>query len=122
MPLRTAPSFLRFPPYFIFSGQPGVRPFRTSPPCCFWRLPRLSRRAVPRLTQMRDQGAPISVQWHVHQGDGGGFRIGDIVVEGVSMAVTYRSDYAAAMQANGGRIDSLLSSMRTKIDQLKANN
>jgi phospholipid transport system substrate-binding protein len=82
----------------------------------------LSRRAVPRLTQMRDQGAPISVQWHVHQGDGGGFRIGDIVVEGVSMAVTYRSDYAAATQANGGRIDSLLSSMRTKIDQLKANN
>ncbi len=69
---------------------------------------------------MRNQGPPIPVQWRLRQGDNSPLRIVDIVVEGVSMAITHRSDYAAAMQANGGQIDSLLAAMRNKIEQLKA--
>lgn len=69
---------------------------------------------------LRPQGPPVPVQWRLRQGDDGAFRVVDIVVEGVSMAITHRSDYAAAMQANGGRVDSLLATMRTKLDQLRA--
>jgi phospholipid transport system substrate-binding protein len=62
----------------------------------------------------------IPVQWRVRARDDGSLRVVDIIVEGVSMAITLRSDYASAMQANGARIDGLLSTMRTKLDQLKA--
>ncbi|MTJ82092.1 MAG: ABC transporter substrate-binding protein [Telmatospirillum sp.] len=69
---------------------------------------------------LRAQGQQIPVQWKVKQSEDGSFRVIDIVVEGVSMAITHRSDYAAALQANGGKVDGLLSTMRTKLDQLKA--
>jgi phospholipid transport system substrate-binding protein len=68
----------------------------------------------------RPHGPPIPVRWRLHLGDDGRLRIVDIIVEGVSMAITNRSDYTAALQANGGKLDALLSSMRTKIDQLRA--
>lgn len=69
---------------------------------------------------LRDQGPQIPVQWRLKETDDGSFRVVDIVVEGVSMAITHRSDYASAMQANGGKVDGLLAIMRTKLDQLKA--
>jgi phospholipid transport system substrate-binding protein len=69
---------------------------------------------------LRNQGPQIPVQWRLRESDDGTFRVIDIIVEGVSMAITHRSDYAAAMQANGGRVDGLLTLMRTKLDQLKA--
>jgi phospholipid transport system substrate-binding protein len=69
---------------------------------------------------LRNQGPVIPVQWRLRESGDGSFRVVDIVVEGVSMAITQRSDYASAMQANGGKIDGLLSIMRTKLDQLKA--
>lgn len=69
---------------------------------------------------LRNQGQPISVQWRLRQADDGSFRILDITVDGVSMAITYRSDYSSAIQSNGGQLDSLLSAMRNKINQLHA--
>lgn len=69
---------------------------------------------------LRNQGPMIPVQWRLREKDDGSLRVVDIIVEGVSMAITYRSDYAAALQANGGKVDGLLSIMRTKLDQLKA--
>jgi phospholipid transport system substrate-binding protein len=69
---------------------------------------------------LRPQGPPIPVQWHLRQGEDGAFRVVDIVVEGVSMAITLRSDYTATVQSNSGKVDSLLSAMRTKLDQLRA--
>lgn len=69
---------------------------------------------------LRPQGQPVSVQWRLRTADDGNFRVVDIIFEGVSMAITHRSDYGAAMQANGGRFDNLLSAMRTKLDQLRA--
>ncbi|MDR3435818.1 ABC transporter substrate-binding protein [Telmatospirillum sp.] len=69
---------------------------------------------------LRAQGTQIPVQWRLKEADDGSFHVIDIVVEGVSMAITHRSDYAAALQANGGRVDGLLTIMRTKLDQLKA--
>jgi phospholipid transport system substrate-binding protein len=67
-----------------------------------------------------EQGPPIPVQWRLHLSDEGNLQVVDIVVEGVSMAITQRSDYAAMLQSNGGKLDALFSALRTKIDQLRA--
>jgi phospholipid transport system substrate-binding protein len=63
----------------------------------------------------------MPVQWKVRQGDDGQLRVTDIVVEGVSMAITQRSDYNSMLQGNGGKVDGLLTALRTKIDQMRAN-
>lgn len=64
-------------------------------------------------------GPPIPVLWRLTR-TAEGFKVVDIVVEGVSMAITERKVYFAAMQSLGGKIDGLLDVMRRKIEQLKA--
>ncbi len=68
---------------------------------------------------IRNQGDPLLLGWRVHQVDGG-WRITDILVEGVSMALTQRQDFASAIQSSGGTIASLLATMHKKIDELRA--
>lgn len=63
---------------------------------------------------------PMPVQWKVHQAEDGQLKITDIVVEGVSMAITQRSDYNSMLQGNGGKVDALLTALRTKVDQMRA--
>jgi len=67
----------------------------------------------------RQTGQPIPVQWRLAQASDGSLHVVDIVSEGVSMALTQRQDYSAAMQSNGGNVDALLVSLRAKIEQLK---
>lgn len=62
--------------------------------------------------------APINVSWRVRK-VGEIFRVVDIIVEGASMIVTYRSDYSGVLSSQGGKLDSLLAVMRQKADQLK---
>jgi phospholipid transport system substrate-binding protein len=54
----------------------------------------------------------VRVDWHLHTA-GSSFTIIDIVVEGVSMAVTQRSEFASVIQSRGG-IDGLLDALRAK--------
>ncbi|HZF36702.1 MAG TPA: ABC transporter substrate-binding protein [Candidatus Angelobacter sp.] len=54
----------------------------------------------------------IRVDWHLRATDGG-FVIVDIVVEGVSMAVTQRSEFASVIQSRGG-VAGLLDALRAK--------
>jgi len=54
----------------------------------------------------------IRVDWRLRAADGG-FTIVDIVVEGVSMAVTQRSEFASVIQSRGG-IAGLLDALRAK--------
>jgi len=59
-------------------------------------------------------GDPTAMQWRVHQAANGSLRVIDIAVAGASMVLTYRDDYAAVLQSNGGNIDALVVSMRAK--------
>lgn len=54
------------------------------------------------------------VTWRVRQKDG---KLGilDVVVEGVSMSVTQRQEYAAVLQRNGGDFNGLLQVMKEKL-------
>jgi len=67
----------------------------------------------------RDRQQPISLQWRLKRIEGG-FRVVDLIVEGSSMAVTYQSEYASVIRANGDRIDGLLSALRSKVADLQS--
>jgi ABC-type transporter MlaC component len=54
----------------------------------------------------------IRVDWRLRAGDGS-FPILDIIVEGVSMGVTHRSEFASVIQSHGG-VDGLIEVLRMK--------
>ena len=69
---------------------------------------------------VRPSGGPMPVQWKVRSGDDGKLRVSDIIVEGVSMSITQRSDYNSLLQGAGGNFDALLKALHTKVDQMRA--
>lgn len=44
------------------------------------------------------------------------YKITDIYVEGVSLAITHRSEYSSAIRRHGGTIEGLLQVMRNRRD------
>ncbi|MBL8839349.1 MAG: ABC transporter substrate-binding protein [Alphaproteobacteria bacterium] len=60
-----------------------------------------------------NQPAPNKVDWYLRR-DGSSFKIVDVRVEGVSMAITQRDEFASIIQRGGGQIAALLQSMRTR--------
>lgn len=61
-----------------------------------------------------DGSKPTTIDWRVRQRDG---KLGviDVVVEGVSLSVTQRQEYAAVIQNNNGQISALLDKMRQQL-------
>ncbi len=61
-----------------------------------------------------DGSPPTLVDWRLRQKDG---KLGiiDVVVEGVSMSVTQRQEYASVIERSGGNIDGLLDLMRQRL-------
>lgn len=53
----------------------------------------------------------VQVDWRVRHKDGS-FKVVDIIVEGVSMVLTQRSDYSSVIQRGGGKIEVLLAHLR----------
>jgi phospholipid transport system substrate-binding protein len=64
----------------------------------------------------RSEGEPYQVSWRVRQTDGD-FKILDIVAEGVSMAITLRSEYGSVLKNNGGTLPPLTEALREKVAQ-----
>ena len=65
---------------------------------------------------LRQKGEPIQLDWRMlRRGDT--WRIVDIVVEGMSMAVSQRSEFAAVIKGGGGRVEALLVKLREKTQQ-----
>jgi phospholipid transport system substrate-binding protein len=58
-------------------------------------------------------GAPISVEWRVRP-ENGGFKIADVVIAGISMAVTDRQQFDAVIQRGGGTIQALIDALKTQ--------
>ena len=61
-------------------------------------------------------GQPTEIDWHV-MGQGGRYKVTDVVVDGVSMKATQRSEFASIIQRNGGRPEALLAAMRQQLGQ-----
>jgi phospholipid transport system substrate-binding protein len=65
---------------------------------------------------VRPNGAPSAkVDWVLTAHDGA-YKISDVVVEGVSMAVTQRSEFASVIQRNGGQVQGLITALRQKTE------
>ncbi len=63
-------------------------------------------------SKITGDGSPeVKVDWRVRYKDGQ-YKVIDVLVEGVSMSLTQRSDFASVIQRGGGKVDVLLAHMR----------
>jgi len=63
--------------------------------------------------------SPLRIDWRLVS-DNGTYKINDVIVEGVSMMVTQRSEFASIVQRNGGQVRGLLAMMREKTASVAA--
>ena len=61
---------------------------------------------------------PVEVIWRVKQKDNT-YRIIDIIIEGVSMAMSYRNEYSAFLQTHGGSVQALTEELKNKSENFK---
>jgi len=57
--------------------------------------------------------APIKMDWRLIA-ENGGFKITDVIIEGISLLATQRSEFASVIQRHGGQVGGLLALMREK--------
>lgn len=62
---------------------------------------------------VRPQGPPVNVEWRVRSMNGA-LKIVDVIVEGVSMSVTQRAEFASVIQRGGGNVEALLAMLRER--------
>lgn len=60
------------------------------------------------------EGEPAKVVWRVKQ-NGSTFKIVDIIIENVSLAITARNEYSAFIKNNAGGIDALIADLQKKV-------
>src|SRR5579885_208128 len=54
---------------------------------------------------------PVKVSWSIVK-QGGGFKIRDASLEGVSQALTYRDEFASIIERNGGKVSALINQLK----------
>ncbi|MCR9071510.1 MAG: ABC transporter substrate-binding protein [Alphaproteobacteria bacterium] len=59
------------------------------------------------------------LDWRVID-EGGSQKIVDVVIEGVSMSVTQRQEYASLIQSNGGRVQALIDALNRQMAGVRA--
>jgi phospholipid transport system substrate-binding protein len=62
--------------------------------------------------------SPVQIDWHVQNRDGR-FLVTDVVVGGVSMKATQRSEFASIIQRNGGQPDALVAALRQQLAEAR---
>jgi phospholipid transport system substrate-binding protein len=60
----------------------------------------------------RPDDPPLNYAWRVREGDGGS-KLVDVVVEGVSLTITHRADFASVLQRDG--MDGLIATLKQKL-------
>lgn len=60
----------------------------------------------------------VEMIWRISDKNGG-MKLADLIVEGVSMLMSYRNEYTAVLQQNGGDIDALTQMLKKKNETLK---
>jgi phospholipid transport system substrate-binding protein len=64
-------------------------------------------------------GKPLVINWRV-RGAEGKYRIIDIMVEGLSMSQTQRSEFKSFMRSNGGDMDALLANLKERLQKARS--
>lgn len=68
---------------------------------------------VTGVIQHANGAPPTQVDWRIR--NKGAPKVIDVIVEGVSMSVTQRSEFSAIIQKNGGNIDALLKTLAERV-------
>ena len=66
-------------------------------------------------TIYRPNGQMVRVDWRLRQEQDQSWRVVDMVVEGVSMSVTQRSEFASVIESKGGTVKGLIETLRQKV-------
>ncbi len=61
---------------------------------------------------------PLKVEWRV-RAKGDGYKIVDVIVAGISMGQTQRSEFASVIRQKGGAIKGLLEELRKRVERVK---
>jgi phospholipid transport system substrate-binding protein len=61
-------------------------------------------------------GEQVRLDWRLRP-HGDTFKIVDVVAEGASLVITYRSEYGAFIKQNGGRVAALIEDLRSKVER-----
>jgi len=64
----------------------------------------------------RANGPPVKAEWHLAD-RGGRYVVTDVVLDGVSMKVTERSEFAGIIQRNNNRPESIIAVLRQQLQQ-----
>lgn len=67
---------------------------------------------------VRPVGPSVPADWRVRPNTDGGYRVIDVLIEGVSMAVTQRSEFASVAQRDG--VDGLIEVLQARVTRLSA--
>ncbi len=71
------------------------------------------RGAIVSSRIIRPGGPAVSVEWRL-RADAGAWRVVDVVIEGISMALTQRAEYTAVIRASNNGLEGLLARLRTQ--------
>ncbi len=75
--------------------------------------------AIVRSRIDRPQSAePILVDWRVKMNKEGTLKVVDVLIAGVSMSQTQRSEFASVIKNSGGKVSGLIDALKTKTTQL----
>ncbi|MEJ1994977.1 MAG: ABC transporter substrate-binding protein [Limibacillus sp.] len=66
-------------------------------------------------TLTRPGEEPVKIAWRLLKRDGGDFKIVDVRVENLSMAITLRSEYTTQLQRNGGSVSGLIDDLKQRL-------
>ena len=69
--------------------------------------------AIVKSVIERGSQQPVRVDWRVTYPDGQ-YKIFDIVIEGVSMIQTQRSEFSSVIRRNGGRVSGLIATLKNR--------
>jgi len=62
---------------------------------------------------------PVAVDWRVRVQDGE-VKIIDVMVENVSMAITYRNEFNSVIQRQGGNVAGLIQALQQRVEEMRA--
>ena len=65
-----------------------------------------------------DAGEPAKVVWRVRE-KAGQYKIVDIIIENVSLAITARNEYSAFIKNNAGGVNALIADLQNKVNNQK---
>lgn len=73
---------------------------------------------VGSVLQAPGGGEPVRIDWQI-QPAGNSYQVVDVVVEGVSMGVTQRSEFASVIRRGGGKVETIIAALKKILSHIQ---